>query len=293
MDDAGQRVPGEWFDVAVDWALAAIEGGGTVLTHCHMGVNRGPSLGFAVLLEQGWDPIEALDAIRTARPIAWVAYAEDALRWHHERVGVSEPEPEGDHVRLDVACGEPARPRRGDPPEALDRAGETHPPIRSSSQLGLIVRHPSASTRWRSARSAVITTTSSPAAHGGVGLGDDGGVAVLRGVHGSQVPVATAGTPAFACPSSTSTISSYDVSATASRPCSRAAAPARSRHHPSGRDPTTFAPSTTSTRSWRVTGAHRAGPGGRTSRPSRGRWECRRRGRHRRRRAGARPRPRP
>ena len=77
--------PGEWFDVAVDWSVAAIEGGGTVLTHCHMGVNRGPSLGFAVLLEQGWDPIEALDAIRTARPIAWVAYAEDALRWHHER----------------------------------------------------------------------------------------------------------------------------------------------------------------------------------------------------------------
>lgn len=101
MDDAGQRVPGEWFDVAVDWSVAAIEGGGTVLTHCHMGVNRGPSLGFAVLLEQGWDPIEALDAIRTARPIAWVAYAEDALRWHHERDGVSEQEREGDFLRLE------------------------------------------------------------------------------------------------------------------------------------------------------------------------------------------------
>jgi len=24
MDDAGQRVPGEWFDVAVDWSVAAI-----------------------------------------------------------------------------------------------------------------------------------------------------------------------------------------------------------------------------------------------------------------------------
>lgn len=87
MDDAGQRVPTEWFEVAVSWALEAIEQGGTVLTHCHMGINRGPSLGFAVLLAQGWDPIEALDAIRSARPIAWVAYAEDVLRWHHERLG--------------------------------------------------------------------------------------------------------------------------------------------------------------------------------------------------------------
>jgi dual specificity phosphatase 3 len=84
MDDAGQRVPSEWFDTGVSFALEAIREGGVVLTHCHMGINRGPSLGFAVLLAQDWDPIEALDAIRSARPVAWVAYAEDALRWHHE-----------------------------------------------------------------------------------------------------------------------------------------------------------------------------------------------------------------
>ena len=101
MDDAGQRVPAEWFDVGVEAALAAIEGGGTVLVHCHMGVNRGPSLGFAVLLAQGWDPVEALDAVRAARPVAWVAYAEDALRWHHERHGTSQREREGDLLRLD------------------------------------------------------------------------------------------------------------------------------------------------------------------------------------------------
>lgn len=85
MDDAGQRVPGEWFEVAVSWVLEALGDGGTVLAHCHMGINRGPSLGFAVLLAQGWDAIAALDAIRSVRPIAWVAYAEDALRWHHEK----------------------------------------------------------------------------------------------------------------------------------------------------------------------------------------------------------------
>jgi dual specificity phosphatase 3 len=87
IDDAGQRVPAEWFEHAVSWALAGMEDGGAVLTHCHMGINRGPSLGFAVMLAQGWDPIEALDAIRSVRPIAWIAYADDALQWHHERLG--------------------------------------------------------------------------------------------------------------------------------------------------------------------------------------------------------------
>ena len=61
MDDAGQRVPAEWFDVAVGFALDALSEPGTkVLTHCHMGINRGPSLGFAVLLALGWDPVGAI-----------------------------------------------------------------------------------------------------------------------------------------------------------------------------------------------------------------------------------------
>jgi dual specificity phosphatase 3 len=83
IDDAGQLVPGEWFQEGVDFALAGMESGGIVLAHCHMGINRGPSLGFAILLALGWDAVEALDAIREARPIAFIAYAEDALRWHH------------------------------------------------------------------------------------------------------------------------------------------------------------------------------------------------------------------
>ena len=90
MDDIGQQVPPEWFDVAVDWVLAAIREGGTVLAHCHMGINRGPSLGFAVLLAQGVDPVEALGRIRATRPVAFVAYADDALRWHHARQGTAE-----------------------------------------------------------------------------------------------------------------------------------------------------------------------------------------------------------
>lgn len=89
IDDAGQRVPAAWFERIVGWATDAINEGGVVLTHCHMGINRGPSAGFAVLLGMGWDPVDALTAIRAARPIAHVWYAEDALRWHFDREGAS------------------------------------------------------------------------------------------------------------------------------------------------------------------------------------------------------------
>ena len=90
MDDAGQQVPHEWFEQAVAWVEAAYEQDpdAIVLTHCHMGINRGPSLGFAVLLAQGWDPVEAISAIRAARPQANVWYAADALDWHQARTGV-------------------------------------------------------------------------------------------------------------------------------------------------------------------------------------------------------------
>ncbi|HRV67938.1 MAG TPA: dual specificity protein phosphatase [Marmoricola sp.] len=83
MDDVGQRVPFDYFDEAVCFVNEALGSGGMVLAHCHMGINRGPSVAFAALLAQGCDSIFALDEIRRAREIAWIAYAEDALRWHH------------------------------------------------------------------------------------------------------------------------------------------------------------------------------------------------------------------
>ncbi len=59
----------------------------------------GPSLGLAVLLAQGWDLTDALSAIRGARPVAWIAYADEALRWHHTRNG-SENRLEPDLARV-------------------------------------------------------------------------------------------------------------------------------------------------------------------------------------------------
>ena len=101
MDDAGQKVPAEWFETAVAWVEDALQDpDAIVLTHCHMGINRGPSLGYAVLLAQGWDPVEAIAAVRSAREISAVAYAEDALRWWHRRSEASATQRRSDRARL-------------------------------------------------------------------------------------------------------------------------------------------------------------------------------------------------
>ncbi len=86
IDDAGQRIPNSWFDLILDVAGTTATGSG-VLVHCHMGINRGPSAAFALLLARGHDPVEAIDLIRRKRPIAAVGYAADALRWWHQRSG--------------------------------------------------------------------------------------------------------------------------------------------------------------------------------------------------------------
>lgn len=108
IDDAGQRVPAAWFEDITAWAEEAITAGGVVVTHCHMGINRGPSAGYAVLLRLGWDPVAALTAIRAARPIAGIAYAEDALAWHLARTHT--PTAERRRIRAAVAAWRDANP---------------------------------------------------------------------------------------------------------------------------------------------------------------------------------------
>ena len=73
-----------------------------VLVHCHMGINRGPSMAYACLLMLGHDPIEAMTMIRSARPIAAIGYAEDALDWHHRTYDVSRIRRLDDQRRLDA-----------------------------------------------------------------------------------------------------------------------------------------------------------------------------------------------
>lgn len=101
IDDAGQQVPAAWFDRTVTTVIDVLaDPASRALTHCHMGINRGPSLGFAVLLAQGWDPLDALTVIRAARPIAYVGYAEDALAWHHHRTAAAPEIRRGERAAL-------------------------------------------------------------------------------------------------------------------------------------------------------------------------------------------------
>ena len=93
VDDSGGARDDDWYDAGVDAALEALrDPSAKVVVHCHMGVNRGPSMAFAVLLAAGWEPVPALEAIRAARPIAAVLYAPDAMTWWLRRNGASNTE---------------------------------------------------------------------------------------------------------------------------------------------------------------------------------------------------------
>jgi len=52
-----------------------------LVASCYLGVNRGPSAAMAILVARGWTPLQAMRAIRKARPIANLAYARDVARW--------------------------------------------------------------------------------------------------------------------------------------------------------------------------------------------------------------------
>ena len=100
-DDYGARQPDAWFDAGLAFAADALsDPDALLLVHCHMGINRGPSMAFRILLESGWEPIEALDAIRAARPIADVGYAEDALDHFHRHHAVPTDDRIHDRDRL-------------------------------------------------------------------------------------------------------------------------------------------------------------------------------------------------
>lgn len=85
-DAHGHHVPEGLFHFAVAAAKKEIENGGRVFVHCHMGVNRGPSAAYAILLDQGMGITEAFDLIVENRPQAGLAYAVDALKAHHVRL---------------------------------------------------------------------------------------------------------------------------------------------------------------------------------------------------------------
>lgn len=101
VDDAGQQMPDWWFDTVTSFVDTHLRAGEGVLVHCHMGINRGPSAAFAVLLTQGWDPVMAIETIRRVRPIAAADYAGQALDWWHRTSLVPERERAKQRRRFD------------------------------------------------------------------------------------------------------------------------------------------------------------------------------------------------
>lgn len=99
-DDDGHGQSDQWFDAVVRAATEARSNPeAKLIVHCHMGVNRAPSAALAIMLAEGYDVVEALDLIRSARPIAAILYAEDALNWWHRRNGTTPEEAAIDHAR--------------------------------------------------------------------------------------------------------------------------------------------------------------------------------------------------
>ena len=89
VDDNGGTRSDVWFDALTAQALAVLtDPTRRALVHCHMGVNRGPSALYAILLHLGWNHVDALRHIRDARPIAGIIYAADAASWKARRDGL-------------------------------------------------------------------------------------------------------------------------------------------------------------------------------------------------------------
>ena len=92
--DNGSKQPWGWFDsgVKVSEEILSRHDNPKILVHCHMGINRAPSMMYAILLSQHIDCVAALGMIRGKRPIARILYASDALQWWAERTGIDTDE---------------------------------------------------------------------------------------------------------------------------------------------------------------------------------------------------------
>lgn len=81
VPDDGQPKPTSWFQKAIEFSLDALSHPkNKVYSHCAAGVNRGPSVCYAILRAQGLDQNTAETLIRNVRPQVGLAYKNDANR---------------------------------------------------------------------------------------------------------------------------------------------------------------------------------------------------------------------
>jgi protein-tyrosine phosphatase len=78
-EDDGKPKSARWFSKGVVFALDGLSHHARkVITHCAAGVNRGPSMAYAIMLAQGYPADMAEAMIRAARPQVGLAYKLDA-----------------------------------------------------------------------------------------------------------------------------------------------------------------------------------------------------------------------
>ena len=69
-------IPMRTLKKGVQEAMAVIESGGIVYTHCSKGRHRGVAMGACILIAQGMPPEQAIRLIKQQRPVA------DPYAWH-------------------------------------------------------------------------------------------------------------------------------------------------------------------------------------------------------------------
>jgi dual specificity phosphatase 3 len=79
--DDGKPKPPQWFGKGIAFALEALsQPHRKVYAHCAAGINRGPSMAYAILRAQGLDAACAEKLVRAARPQVGLRYKADADR---------------------------------------------------------------------------------------------------------------------------------------------------------------------------------------------------------------------
>jgi dual specificity phosphatase 3 len=77
--DDGNPKPASWFQPGIAFGLQALsQPVNRVYVHCTAGVNRGPSMCYAIMRALGWSGPDAISTIKAARPVAQIRYSADA-----------------------------------------------------------------------------------------------------------------------------------------------------------------------------------------------------------------------
>jgi len=79
--DDGESKPDSWFAKGIEAALGEIaKPRRKVYCHCNAGINRGPSMAYAVMRALGFSSSDAEECIRAVRPHVGLVYQADADR---------------------------------------------------------------------------------------------------------------------------------------------------------------------------------------------------------------------